>query len=65
MKKFLINLKKEIKAGETYQIKICTKYKNTSQIDALDFFCRLVKSNMAPEAFMIKDKNYSIISLFT
>jgi len=53
---------KKIKSGETYQIKICTKYRNKSQIDALDFFCRLTKSNMAPEAFMIKDKNYSIIS---
>jgi len=60
--KIFNKFKKKIKAGETYQIKICTKYKNTSQIDALDFFCRLVKSNMAPEAFMIKDKNYSIIS---
>jgi para-aminobenzoate synthetase component 1 len=54
--------KKKIKSGETYQIKICTKYRNTTQIDALDFFCRLVKTNMAPEAFMIKDKDYSIIS---
>ena len=54
--------KKKIKSGETYQIKICTKYKNASQIDALDFFCRLTKSNLAPEAFIIKDKNYSIIS---
>ena len=54
--------KKKIKSGETYQIKICTKYKNATQIDALDFFCRLTKTNMAPEAFMIKDKNYSIIS---
>ena len=54
--------KKKIKSGETYQIKICTKYSNTAKIDALDFFCRLVKTNMAPEAFMIKDKNYSIIS---
>jgi len=61
-KKIFNEFKKKIKAGETYQIKICTKYKNTSQIDALDFFCRLVRSNMAPEAFMIKDKNYSIIS---
>ena len=60
--KIFNKFKKRIKAGETYQIKICTKYKNTSQIDALDFFCRLIKSNMAPEAFMIKDKNYSIIS---
>jgi para-aminobenzoate synthetase component 1 len=54
--------KKKIKSGETYQIKICTKYKNASKINALDFFCRLTKSNIAPEAFMIKDKNYSIIS---
>ena len=53
---------KKIKSGETYQIKICTKYKNSSQVDSLDFFCRLTKSNMAPEAFMIKDKNYSVIS---
>ena len=54
--------KKKIKSGETYQIKICTKYSNKTQIDALDFFCRLVQTNMAPEAFMIKDKDYSIIS---
>ncbi|MBD1157483.1 chorismate-binding protein [Pelagibacterales bacterium SAG-MED20] len=54
--------KKRIKSGETYQIKICTKYKNLSKIDPLDFFCRLTKTNMAPEAFMIKDKDYSIIS---
>ena len=73
-KKFKINIdqksytkifnkfKKKIRAGETYQIKICTKYKNKSLIDPLDFFCRLTKSNLAPEAFMIKDKNFSIIS---
>ena len=54
--------KKKIKSGETYQIKICTKYKNKSKIDPLDFFCRLAKTNLAPEAFMIKDRNYSIIS---
>ena len=54
--------KKKIKSGETYQIKICTKYKNKSKIDPLDFFCRLTKTNIAPEAFMIKDKDYSIIS---
>ncbi|MBM3630729.1 MAG: aminodeoxychorismate synthase component I [Alphaproteobacteria bacterium] len=54
--------KKKIRSGETYQIKICTKYKNNSKIDPLDFFCRLSKTNLAPEAFMIKDKNYSIVS---
>merc|ERR1711991_1142475 len=54
--------KKKIKSGETYQIKICTKYKTKSKINPLDFFSRLSKTNLAPEAFMIRDKNYSIIS---
>ena len=73
-KKFKINIdsqhyrkvfdkfKKKIKNGETYQIKICTKYKMKSRIDPLDLFCRLCHTNLAPEAFMIKDENYSIIS---
>jgi len=60
--KIFNNFKKKIKSGETYQIKICTKYKTKSKIDPLDFFTRLSKTNLAPEAFMIKDKNYSIIS---
>ena len=33
-----------------------------SKIDPLDLFCRLSHTNLAPEAFMIKDENYSIIS---
>ena len=73
-KKFTINInkksyakifnkfKKNIKSGETYQIKICTKYKTRSNINPLDFFCRLSKTNLAPEAFMIRDEDYSIIS---
>ena len=60
--KIFNKFKRKIKQGETYQIKICTKYKNKSKIDPLDFFCRLSKSNLAPEAFLIKDKNYSVIS---
>ena len=60
--KIFNKFKKKIKSGETYQIKICTKYKTGSKIDPLDFFCRLSKTNLAPEAFMIRDKNYSIIS---
>jgi para-aminobenzoate synthetase component I len=60
--KIFNKFKKKIRSGETYQIKICTKYKNKSKIDPLDFFCRLAKTNLAPEAFMIKDKDYSIIS---
>ena len=61
-KRIFNKFKKKIKSGETYQIKICTKYKLRSKIDPLDFFCRLSKTNLAPEAFMIRDKDYSIIS---
>ena len=60
--KIFNKFKKKIKNGETYQIKICTKYKTRSKIDPLDFFCRLSQTNLAPEAFMIKDEKYSIIS---
>ena len=60
--KIFDNFKKKIKRGETYQIKICTKYKTKSKINPLDFFCRLSKTNLAPEAFMIRDKNYCVIS---
>ena len=60
--KIFASFQKRIKRGETYQIKICTKYKTRSKINPLDFFCRLSKTNLAPEAFMIRDKNYSVIS---
>ena len=60
--KIFASFQKKIKRGETYQIKICTKYKTRSKINPLDFFCRLSKTNLAPEAFMIRDKNYSVIS---
>ena len=60
--KIFNKFKKKIKSGETYQIKICTKYQNKSKIDPIDFFCRLSKTNLAPESFLIKDKEFSIIS---
>ena len=60
--KIFNKFKKKIKSGETYQIKICTKYKTKSKLDPLGFFSKLSKTNLAPEAFMIRDKNYSIIS---
>ncbi len=53
---------KKIRQGETYQIKICTKYKNKSKINPINFFWKLMKVNAAPESFMIRDKNYSIVS---
>ena len=61
-KKIFDLFSKKIRAGETYQIKICTKYKNKSEIDPVSFFWRLMKINSAPESFMIRDKNYSIVS---
>ncbi|REK45966.1 MAG: aminodeoxychorismate synthase component I, partial [Proteobacteria bacterium] len=60
--KIFEKFKKKIKSGDTYQIKICTKYKNKSIIDPLVLFSKLCKTNLAPESFFIKDKNYSIIS---
>ena len=53
---------KKIKEGETYQIKICTKYRNKSKINPINFFWKLMRVNSSPEAFMIKDKDYSIVS---
>jgi len=53
---------KKIKEGKTYQIKICTKYKNKSLIDPVNLFWKLMKTNAAPESFMIRDKNFSIVS---
>ena len=53
---------KKIQQGETYQIKVCTKYKNKSQINPINFFWKLMKINSSPEAFMIRDKNFSIVS---
>jgi len=61
-KKIFKLFSKKIKEGETYQIKICTKYKNISKINPINFFWKLMKVNSSPEAFMIRDKDYSIVS---
>ncbi len=53
---------RKIREGETYQIKICTKYKNKSTINSVNFFWKLMKINSSPESFMIRDKDYSIVS---
>ena len=53
---------KKIRQGETYQIKICQKYRNKSTIDSIKFFWKLMKANKSPESFLIRDKDYSIIS---
>ena len=61
-KKIFYQFSKNIKEGKTYQIKVCTKYSNKSKIDPVIMFWKLMKTNAASESFMIKDKNYSIIS---
>ena len=60
--KIFDKFKKKIRAGDTYQIKICTKYKSKSKVDPLNFFLKLSEFNLAPEAFMIRDKDFSIVS---
>ena len=61
-KKIFDLFSKKIRQGETYQIKICTKYKNKSKINPVNFFWKLMKINSSPESFMIRDKNFSIVS---
>ncbi len=61
-KKIFKLFSKKIRQGETYQIKICTKYKNKSIINSVNFFWKLMKTNSSPESFMIRDKNFSIVS---
>ena len=60
--KFFEGFSKKIKEGKTYQIKICQKYRNKSCINPVQFFWKLMKVNTSPESFMIRDKDYSIIS---
>ena len=61
-KKIFESFSKKIRQGETYQIKICTKYRNRSNINPINFFWRLMKVNSSPESFLIRDKDYSIVS---
>jgi len=61
-KKIFDLFSQKIRQGETYQIKICTKYKNKSEINSVNFFWKLMKINSSPESFMIRDKDFSIVS---
>ena len=61
-KKIFDLFSQKIRQGETYQIKICTKYKNKSEINPVNFFWKLMKVNSSPESFMIRDKDFSIVS---
>jgi len=61
-KKIFDLFSQKIRQGNTYQIKICTKYKNKSEINSVNFFWKLMKINSSPESFMIRDKDFSIVS---
>ena len=61
-KKIFDLFSQKIRRGETYQIKICTKYKNKSEINSVNFFWKLMKINSSPESFMIRDKDFSVVS---
>ena len=61
-KKIFNKFSKKIREGKTYQIKVCTKYKNKSLIDPTMLFWKLMETNSSPESFMIRDKGFSIVS---
>ena len=53
---------KNIKQGKTYQIKIAQTYSKKGKVNAVELFWKLMQMNESPESFLIRDKNYSIIS---
>ncbi len=53
---------KNIKQGKTYQIKIAQTYSKKGNINSIDLFWKLMKINESPESFLIKEKDYNIIS---
>ena len=48
--------------GETYQIKISQRFEANAQIDALLAYAKLSRANPAPEAFLLKTPEFSIVS---
>jgi len=60
--KIFNKFKKNIRAGETYQIKIAQKYSNKKDIDVVNLFFDLMKKNLSPESFCVRNKNFNIIS---
>lgn len=48
--------------GETYQIKISQRFEANAQIDPLLAYAKLSRANPAPEAFLLKTPEFSIVS---
>ena len=51
-----------IKQGKTYQIKIAQTYSKKGNINSIDLFWKLMKMNESPESFLIREKDYNIVS---
>jgi len=60
--KIFNDFSKNIKQGKTYQIKIAQTYSKKGNINSIDLFWKLMKMNESPESFLIKEKDYNIIS---
>ena len=60
--KIFNKFKKNIRAGETYQIKIAQKYSNKKELDVVNLFFDLMKKNLSPESFCVRTKDFNIIS---
>ena len=60
--KLFNDFSKNIKQGKTYQIKIAQNYSKKGKVNAVKLFWKLMQMNESPESFLIRDKNYSIIS---
>ena len=59
----IFNLAREaILDGESYQIKISQRYEAEVSIDPIIAFHKLCLANPAPEAFLLKTKNFAIVS---
>ena len=54
--------RKAILDGETYQIKISQRFEANAQIDPLLAYAKLSRANPAPEAFLLKTPEFSIVS---
>ena len=60
--KLFDDFSENIKQGKTYQIKIAQTYSKKGKVNAVELFWKLMQMNESPESFLIRDKNYSIIS---
>ena len=60
--KIFNKFKKNIRAGETYQIKIAQKYSNKKDLDIVNLFFDLMKKNLSPESFCVRTNDFNIIS---